>query len=184
MDDINLCSAPISISFHVTVWCFTRFIQKKTNNPFFSVVFFNFDFESPKQNPPHLLLKLSELVFRLYKPNESNQRNNCCPNLHQTFAGLTWDPGSPGGATGWSRVRGADERGWGGHPNGGSRRSISIGAGVQGGATKRTPDRGGGWRWRDGGDQQKMMGGWEFCWMEFCLDGLFFGLMEILYVNN
>lgn len=139
--------------------------SKKTRNPFFSVVFF-FDFELPKpKNPPHLLLKLSELVFRLYKPNESNQRNDCCPTFIEP-AGLTWDPGSPGGATGWSRVRGADERGWGGHPNGGSWRSISIGAGVQGGATKK--HLGGVEMKGGGGSTENMMGGWEFCWMECC----------------
>ena len=143
---------------------------KKTNNPFFSVVFFNFDFELPKpKNPPHLLLKLSELVFRLYKPNESPTNETFLlpqPSSNEP-AGLTWDPGSPGGATG-------------------SWRSISIGAGVQGGATKRTPDHlgGGGLEMKGGiGINRKYDGRVGILLNGMLLDG-FFVSMDILYVNN
>ena len=168
MDDINLCSAPISIIFQITVWCFTRFIQKNTQSFLQRCFFLWFWITKTKESPPSSF-KAFWVSFRLYKPNESNQRNlPAAPTFIKRSQVLR-------------EILDLQEELPG--PEGRSR--SAPGSKEVPPKEHRTTWGGGGWRWRDGGGStENMMGGWEFCWMEFCLDGLFFGLMEILYVNN
>ena len=171
MDDINLCSAPISIIFQITVWCFTRFIQKNTQSFLQRCFFLWFWITKTKESPP-LLLKLSELVLGYINPTKpTNETTAAQPSSNPQVLReiLDLQEELPGEAVAAELTNvGAEVATQTAGPEG---RSAP--------GSKEVPPKNtwGGLRWREGGDQQKIWweGGnfveWNVVGRIFCFNG-------------